>query len=274
MTPESPRSLTLPSPATTTTDIKNEVASPDCRPLILVIEDDLQAGLLMAEHLNSGGYQVAHATTGTAAMQMALQLKPSAITLDILLPDANGMDILAGLKANPANSHIPVIIVTVSDDRQLGLSLGATQFFVKPVGADKLLEALASARAAARKEIQNVLVVDDEAEARESITAILTPRGFAVQPSASGEEALRLIIQHVPDLAIVDLTMPGMSGFELVNHLRQNPSTREMPICIYTAKDLSPAETRWLSERSAAITPKPFREQLMAELERICSSTV
>ncbi len=78
--------------------------------------------------------------------------------------------------------------------------------------------------------------------------------------------------EKLPDVAIVDLTMPGMSGFELVSQLRQNPATRELPICIYTAKDLSAAELRWLHSQSAAITPKPFREQLLGELERVCAS--
>jgi CheY-like chemotaxis protein len=116
-------------------------------------------------------------------------------------------------------------------------------------------------------------VVDDEAAARESIRATLAPRGYAVRTTASGEEALRLIKERPPDVAIVDLTMPGMSGFELVSVLRQNPTTRGLPICIYTAKDLSATELHWLHEQSAAITPKPFREQLLNELERVCANT-
>jgi two-component system phosphate regulon response regulator PhoB len=115
-------------------------------------------------------------------------------------------------------------------------------------------------------------VVDDEAAARESIAAILEPRGYEVWTAASGEEALSRIAQRLPDVAIIDLTMPGMSGFELVKHLRQNPVTRELPICIYTAKDLSSSELRWLREQSAAVTPKPFRELLMDELQRLRAS--
>jgi PAS domain S-box-containing protein len=245
----------------------------DGQPLVLVIEDDQQASHLIAEHLSTGGYRTAHARTGAQAMQMAAELQPVAITLDVLLPDANGMDVLSQLKAAPATSHIPIIIVSVTDDRQLGLSLGAAEFLVKPVGADRLLEALARAQANAQKNIQDVLVVDDEAAARESIAAILEPRGYEVWASASGKEALQLIARHVPDVAIIDLMMPGMSGFELVKHLRQHPPTRELPICIYTAKDLSPSELRWLREQSAAVTPKPFRELLMDELQRIRAHT-
>ena len=98
---------------------------------------------------------------------------------------------------------------------------------------------------------------------------MLGPRGYNVRATASGEEALRLIGERPPDVAIVDLTMPGMSGFDLVSALRKDPKTRTLPICIYTAKDLSSAELRWLHAQSAAITPKPFREQLLNELERV-----
>jgi CheY-like chemotaxis protein len=103
--------------------------------------------------------------------------------------------------------------------------------------------------------------------------AVLEPRGYRVRATASGEEALRLVQEKMPDVAIVDLTMPGMSGFELVSRLRQNPATRGLPICIYTAKDLSAAELRWLHEQTTAVTPKPFREQLLNELERVCANS-
>jgi len=243
------------------------------RPLVLVVEDDQQASHLMAEHLTSGGYRVAYASTAEEAMRMASELRPTAITLDMVLPDATGMDVLARLKANRATSHIPVVIVSVTDDRQAGLSLGAVEYFVKPVGADRLLDALTRARSTAKKDIHTVLVVDDEPAAHESITAILEPLGYKVLNSISGEDALRLVAQEVPDVAIIDLTMPGMSGFELVNHLREIPATQKLPICIYTAKDLSTAELRWLSDRSAPVTPKPFREHLMAELQRLCAKS-
>jgi len=262
-----PRSADPDLPATKPPSITNQ-------PLVLVVEDDELASHLMAEHLTSGGYRVAYASTGEEAVRMASQLHPSAITLDVVLPDANGMDVLARLKASLATRNIPVVIVSITDDRQLGLSLGAAEYFVKPVSADRLLETLTRARATAKKEIQTVMVVDDEAASRESIAAILEPRGYKVWTTSSGEEALRQIAVNVPDVAIIDLSMPGMSGFELIKHLRQLPSTRRLPICIYTAKDLSSAELRWLSEHSAPVTPKPFREQLMAELQRLCAETV
>jgi PAS domain S-box-containing protein len=253
---------------------RNGAAPTNARPLVLVVEDDMHACHLLCEHLTAGGYDTAHAGTGEEALQMAGNLRPAAITLDIMLPDANGMDVLARLKATQATSDIPVLIVSVTDERPLGLSLGASEFFVKPVSAEKLLTALARVRAETKKEIMDVLVVDDEAEARESIVAVLTPRGFNVRTTGSGEEALRMVAEKLPDVAIVDLTMPGMSGFELVGKLRENPATRNLPICIYTAKDLSAAELRWLHGQSAtAITPKPFREQLLNELERVCAGS-
>ena len=267
---------TSPSDAAPSPPLMDDVSGPPRnqeRPLILVVEDDLQACHLMREHLHAGGYDMAHAGTGEEALRLADSLRPAAITLDILLPDSNGMDVLARLKATRSTSHIPVVIVTVTDERPLGLSLGAAEFFVKPVSAEKLLDALARARAASPREIEDVLVVDDEESVRVSVEAALAPRGFTVRTASSGEGALRLVAEKAPDVAIVDLTMPGMSGFELVNRLRQDPATRRVPIFIYTAKDLSAEELRWLHERSAAITPKPFREQLLNELERICANS-
>ncbi|HVU37948.1 MAG TPA: response regulator [Opitutales bacterium] len=246
---------------------------PNGRPLVLVVEDEKSASDLMQEYLVKGGYDVALATTGEEALRLAAQLRPSAITLDIVLPDANGMDVLARLKATHATSHIPVVVVSVTDDRHTGLSLGAAEFFVKPVNAEKLLAALERARAAMHRDIRRVLVVDDEPIARETIQAMLQPRGYKVDAAESGEEALRLIREHPPDVAIVDLTMPGMSGFELVGLLRQNPATRELPICIYTAKDLSASEMHWLHEQSTAVTAKPFREHLLSELRRVCTNS-
>ncbi len=243
------------------------------RPLVLVVEDEAAAGDLIKEYLTQGGYEVARATSGEEALRLAETLRPAVITLDILLPDAHGFDVLTRLKAAPATQHIPVVIISVTDDRQTGLSLGATEFFVKPVNAAKLLAALERVRASIQREIQRVLVVDDEPIARETIVAMLEPRGYAIQAAESGEEALRLITTAVPDVAIIDLTMPGMSGFDLVAHLRRDPATRELPICIYTAKDLSAAEMHWLHEQATVVTAKPFREQLLTELHRACCNS-
>ncbi len=244
------------------------------RPVVLVVEDDLHACQMMKEYLNNGGYDMAHAATGEEALKQAAVLHPVAITLDILLPDASGLDVLARLKDNRATAEIPVLILSVTDDRQLGMSLGAAEYFVKPVSAEKLLDALGRVRTATKQEIRKVLVVDDEAAVRESVKAVLEPRGYKVRATASGEEALRMIAEDPPDVAIVDLTMPGMSGFELVTRLRQNPVTRRLPICIYTAKDLTASEVHWLNGQSTAITPKPFREQLLTELERVGAAPV
>ena len=244
------------------------------RPVVLVVEDDVHACQMMKEHLDQGGYDMAQVATGEEALRQAVALRPVAITLDILLPDIHGLDVLARLKANRATANIPVLIVSVTDDRQLGMSLGAAEYFVKPVSAEKLLDALARARETSKGEIRDVLVVDDEAASRENVKAVLEPRGYRVRASASGEEALRLIAEDPPDVAIVDLTMPGMSGFELVTRLRQNPATRKLPICIYTAKDLSASEVNWLNGQATAITPKPFREQLLGELQRVGANSV
>lgn len=244
-------------------------AGPDNRPLVLVVEDERQAGELLEEYLKSGGYAVAHAWDGEKAVPLVRQLRPAAITLDILLPKKSGWDVLAELKTLPETRDIPVIIVSVSDDLQLGFSLGAVEYFVKPVSKERLLEVIRKACAVAGRDVRTVLVVDDDRLTVEYLTGIIRGEGYEVVSAYGGREGMDLAVQRRPDLIILDLIMPEVSGFQVVQQLRATPETREIPILIYTAKDLTDSERQALIRHVQAIASKSGKEDLLRELRRL-----
>jgi CheY-like chemotaxis protein len=238
-------------------------------PLVLIVEDERQAGELLEEYLTSDGYAVAHAWDGEEAIRLARQLRPHAITLDILLPKKSGWEVLAELRAMPETKDIPVVVVSITDDLQLGFSLGAVEYFVKPVSKDRLLEAVHKARNAAGKEVQKVLVIDDEPITVEFLTSTIHSAGFNVIPANGGREGVELAVLHKPDLIILDLIMPEVNGFEVVQRLRARPDTREIPILVYTAKDLTESERQGLIQHVQAIASKSGKEDLLRELNRL-----
>jgi CheY-like chemotaxis protein len=176
-------------------------------------------------------------------------LQPVAITLDILLPELDGWEVLTRLKQDPATSSIPVVVVSVVDNPDLGMALGALDYFVKPIDGTAFLKSLSRfnfRRALGRDEFR-VLVVDDEPANRELVTRILEPAGFTVIAAAGGRQAIDLATSCGPDLVLLDLIMPGVTGFEVVEALRANPVTNHTPIMVLTAKDLTEADKQQLN---------------------------
>jgi len=265
--PGQPGALPMPLP-----EISGEMTfaqSGGSRPLVLVVEDEPQAAGILYAYLLSSGYDVAHARTGDEALRLAGELKPFAITLDILMPGKTGWEVLAELKMDPGTRDIPVVIVSITDDKQLGFSLGAVDFIVKPIGRERLLEAIRKAGEFARHTIHTVLVVDDEPKAVEAIAAQVRAAGFKVFEAFSGRQALELAVDKLPDLMILDLIMPGVNGFEVLDCLRVNPLTFQMPVLIHTAKDLTNEERTHLSRQAQGITHKGAAADLLAELQRL-----
>lgn len=218
-------------------------------PLVLVAEDNPGAAQLLTHQLERGGFRVERAQTGSEVLRKARQVKPRAITLDILLPDMDGWDVLAGLKADPATRDIPVVVVSVTENRELGIALGAVDYLVKPVGAGELLECLArigfDVRSANRS--YSVLVVDDEAPNRELLRGVLERAGFAPTVVEGGRAAIDVATDRPPDLVLLDLLMPEVDGFQVVRALRAHPQTRTVPILVLTAQHLSQEEKRFLN---------------------------
>src|SRR6185437_4639957 len=159
------------------------------------------------------------------------RLSPAGVVLDILLPGIDGWDVLAQLKADPATAAIPVVVVSMVDERGRGFALGAAEYLVKPVGKEQLLAALY--RAAALPEQKHTgVAIDDDPRAIELVKASLEPEGWTVLGAATGEQGLALIREQQPSAVLLDLLMPGMDGFEVVEALRADPETKSVPVII------------------------------------------
>ena len=224
-------------------------------PLVLVVEDNLSAAELVGHSLAKGGFQTTVATTGRDALAKAKELKPLAITLDVMLPELDGWEVLARLKRDPDTADIPVIIVSVIDNPELGIALGALDYFVKPVDAESLVRCVSRYNFRRRNGHDDcrVLVVDDERANRDLLREILEPVGFDVILAGGGQEAMQLAESTPPDLVLLDLLMPGISGFDVVERLRGNASTKAIPIIVLTAKDLTDDDKALLSGRVSRI---------------------
>lgn len=225
------------------------------RPLVLVVDDNPQAAEILARHLDAGGFRIELARTGLEALTMARDLKPVAITLDILLPEVDGWEVLSRLKADEATRNIPVVVVSVIDNPSLGRALGAFDYLVKPVDGKALLSRLAQFTFATRvkNERARVLVVDDERANLDLLEAVLEPAGFGVLRANSGQEGIDMAKSQLPNLILLDLMMPGLTGFDVVEALRAEQATRLIPIMILTAKALTQDDKKALNGQVAAI---------------------
>jgi PAS domain S-box-containing protein len=239
-------------------------------PLVLIVEDDKLAAELLAQDLAQAGYRVAHAATGEQAVALAHELRPDAITLDVLLPDQDGLKVLAQLKAAPETRAIPVVIVSLTEGRELGFSLGAVDWLVKPANPINFLAAVRKAIAGTDSgEAQTVLVIDDEFPTVELLTDMLRTQGLRVLAAHDGRQGIVLARAQRPNLIVLDLIMPGLTGFDVVQELREYPETREIPILIFTVKDLSAEERDRLRGSVQAVVTKGAAGVLLHELARV-----
>ena len=233
-----------------------EVAAADpSRPLVLVVDDHPHAAEILARHLHAGGFRIEIAHTGAEALSMAREMKPVAITLDILLPEVDGWEVLNRLKADEATRNIPVVVVSVVDNPALGRALGALDYFVKPVDRTALLSRLSQYRfsTTAKDEPVRVLVVDDEPANLDVVEGLLKPAGFGVLRAGSGQEGIDMATSEIPNLVLLDLMMPGLTGFDVVEALRGKEATRSIPIMVLTSKELTDADKSALNGQVSAI---------------------
>jgi signal transduction histidine kinase/DNA-binding response OmpR family regulator len=221
-------------------------------PLVLVVEDDPAAAELLTRQLVGAGYRTEVARTGTQALERALVLQPAAITLDVILPEVDGWEVMTRLKSDERTSGIPIVVVSVVDNPELGLALGAIDYFVKPVDAQVLIHRLSEFGLKGGDEVR-VLVVDDEPANRMWLANALEPAGFTVLPAAGGREAIEMAKSEKPDFVLLDLMMPDVTGFDVVEALRADASTRETPILVLTAANLTEADKRMLNGRVSEI---------------------
>ena len=204
---------------------------------ILVVDDDPSVRQLISRHLKQEGWKTVQASNATDALQLARESRPMLITLDIMMPDASGWWVLEKLKEDPQTAGIPVLVVTIVEDQRLVFALGASDYLGKPYDRGALIAKIH--RLLPRLEGKRVLVVDDDAEARTMLAKILNEERAEVVLATGGDEAMSLIAQAPPDLVLLDLMMPGMSGFEMVARLRAQPAGASIPVMIVSAKELT-----------------------------------
>ncbi|HSS62659.1 MAG TPA: response regulator [Candidatus Limnocylindrales bacterium] len=223
--------------------------------LVLVIEDDPAAAELLTRQLAEAGYRTQVARTGSEGLARARELQPAAITLDIILPEVDGWEIMTRLKSDHLTSGIPIVVVSVVDNPELGLALGAIDYFVKPIDVRLLIQRLNhfGLNPTSGSHAPRVLVVDDEAANRTWLTKALEPAGFTVLTAEGGREGIELAKSQRPDFVVLDLMMPEVTGFDVVEALRADESTRETPIMVLTATNLTEADKRLLNGRVSEI---------------------
>lgn len=212
-------------------------------PLVMVVEDQESAAAILSFTLKRAGYRVELVRNGREVLEKAIRLRPCAITLDILLPDPDGWDILRALKGSPETRDIPVVVVSILDDRSLGFALGADDYMVKPVAREALLKFMArhGIRGSVHERSVRILAVDDDPVTLLLLKETLEPQ-FTVLTASNGPSGIALARSERPDALILDLMLPGMSGFEVASTLKVDPATRQIPILILTAKDLTEAD--------------------------------
>jgi len=237
--------------------------------LVLVIDDDPAVRDLMQRFLAKEGFRVKGANSGEQGLELARELHPDAITLDVLMTGKDGWQILAALKADPTLAAIPVIMLTLVDDKNLGYALGAADYLTKPVEREQLLAVLQKYRRLPNT--APVLVIDDDQTTRQMLRRILEKEGWPVVEARNGQEGLARIIEHTPGLVLLDLMMPEMDGFEFIEQVSQNSQLPKIPLVVVTSKDLTTTEWEKLNLAMIKVFQKGSysREELVFQVREL-----
>jgi CheY-like chemotaxis protein/two-component sensor histidine kinase len=226
------------------------------RGTVLIIDDDPASADLVRRHLQTEGFKAVVAYSGEQGIELAQQLAPDAITLDVMMPGLDGWDVLQSIKSDPVLCSTPVVMMSVLDNRLLARSLGASGWLHKPLHKPELKQLLSAIQSSGGPEPSRLLVVEDEPANAEWLRKLLERRGWLVVHAANGHEALAEIARVRPSLILLDLMMPEMDGLQFLERLRLNPLAASIPVVVLTAKDLTPEDHRRLHGRVADVLSK------------------
>jgi signal transduction histidine kinase/CheY-like chemotaxis protein len=241
---------------------------------VLVVDDDADTRQVLKRFLNRKGFPVECASSGEEGLRLARELHPMAIILDVMMPGMDGWAVLSTLKSEPEVRDIPVVMLTIVDDKNLGYTLGASDYMIKPVDREHLIQILAKFRDVPPPRF--ALVVDDEEPARKMLTQILEKERWTVVQAENGLVALELIAKQRPDLILLDLMMPKMNGYQFVAELHKRDDWRSIPIIVVTAKDMSTEERLALDGYVEKVLPKHAltEDALLTEIQDLIAACV
>jgi PAS domain S-box-containing protein len=260
--------LKLPRTVPEAPTVELDPTTDDGRPLILVVDDDEAGRDLVRRHLEKEGYHVALARDGETGLRMAAELRPDAITLDVIMPGLDGWGVLAGLKGDPELASIPVVMITILDEMPMGLALGATGYLTKPVVREQLVAVLGQAMGGPGETGGTVLLVEDDEGTRDVVRRTLEQQGCLVVEAENGRVALERLDEVTPTLILLDLMMPEMDGFEFLDALRSRDGARAIPVVVMTAKELTDEDRSRLNGGVERVLAKGtgLRGELVASL--------
>ena len=273
-TPPTSQSFPRPAVALPVLPVAREDRIPDDRheiregdPVLMVVEDDPHYARVLMGLARDKGFKVVVALRGQQALSLAREFKLTAVTLDVFLPDMLGWTVLNNLKLDPKTRHVPVQMISVEEERQHGLSHGAFAYMVKPSTTDELSAALDRIKTFAAPRTKRLLVVEDNERESQSIVALLQHNDLEITTVASGQEALHLMQDRHFDCCVLDLRLPDMTGFELLDKIQAEASLRDVPIVVFTGKELSPDEEKHLKSVAKSVVIKDVQspERLLDE---------
>ncbi len=242
------------SPAERIDDDRDVLQSEDA--VLLIVEDDPHFARVLRDLSHDMGFKVLVAARGTEALSLAREFTPTAVSLDVSLPDMVGWTVLHHLKQDPATRHIPVQMLTIDEDRRHGLALGAFAFVTKPTTPDGLAAALSRIKDYSNRRPKRLLVVEDNPAEQLSIRELLGHDDIDVSIAATGTEALQVLDQQPVDCVVLDLRLPDLSGFEVLERIRDTPTLSELPVIVFTGKELSPDEDARLHTLARSVVVK------------------
>jgi CheY-like chemotaxis protein len=225
-------------------------------PSLLVVEDDPRYAAVLRDHARSLGFKVLVAGRGADALRLVREYRPSAVTLDIFLPDMLGWTVLARLKQDPSTRHIPVQVVTVEEERHHSIERGAFSYLAKPADNESIAAALQRIKEYTLPRVKKLLVVEDDAAERMGIEELIRHDDVAIDTVGSGGEALESLREGGYDCAVLDLRLPDMTGFELLDRIQELPQLQDLPIVVFTGKELTAEEDRKLKKAAKSVVIK------------------